>query len=231
MTDNNRLFRPRLLSILLTFAAASAVAKSEVPQTTPDGLELLKQTRSRITYAMPDATLELYTKVALIDCAVAFAKNWDRDYNRNVSLSRRIRPDDMEKIKAHLAEEFETVFTEELTKAGHEIVGHTGDDVLVIRPAIINLEITAPDVGDAGMTRVYVRSAGRMTLYMELYDSVTGAKIAQVMDAEAADRGFAMQANRVMNKSEADRVLRGWARELAEHLGPVREEAASGGVE
>lgn len=214
-------------SLLLGLIVVPALAKDDLPQTTPEGMELLKQTRSRVTYAMPGATLDAYTKVGLLDCYVAFAKNWDRDYNRSVSMSRRIRPDDMEEIKAKLAEEFQKVFTKELTEAGYEIVDHTGDDVLVIRPAIVDLEITAPDVGSAGISRVYVRSAGQMTLFMELYDSVTGAIIARVIDAESDDSGFAMQANRVTNKAEADRIMRSWARELAGHLGEVKKEAAA----
>ena len=194
-------------------------------------MNLIKQTRARIVYAMPGATLDQYTRVALLDCYVAFAKDWQKKYNRDASFDRRIRPDDMEKIKANLADEFKKVFSDELTKAGHEIVDHTGDDVLIIRPAIINLEITAPDVRTAGFSRVMVRSAGQMTLYMELFDSVTGAIVARVMDAEESDRGFAMEANRVTNKSEADRILRAWAQELAGHLGEARKDTAASGKE
>ena len=217
-----------LLALLLFAASAGPVlASDDVPQTTPEGMELLKQTRSRVAWAMPGATLDQYSRVALLDCYVAFAKDWEKEYNREVSLGRRIQPDDMEKIKARLAEEFKKVFTEELTKAGHEMVDHTGDDVLVVRPAIINLDVTAPDVGSAGWSRVVVRSAGQMTLYMELFDSTTGAIIARVIDAQASERGLGMEANRVTNKAEADRILRKWAQELAEHLGAVREETTA----
>ena len=217
-----------LLALLLFAASAGpALANDDVPQTTPEGMELLKQTRSRVAWAMPGATLDQYSRVALLDCYVAFAKDWEKEYNREVSLGRRIQPDDMEKIKARLAEEFKKVFTEELTKAGHEMVDHTGDDVLVVRPAIINLDVTAPDVGSAGWSRVVVRSAGQMTLYMELFDSTTGAIIARVIDAQASERGLGMEANRVTNKAEADRILRKWAQELAEHLGAVREETTA----
>ena len=229
MTDAFRILAVLWLAcIFFATAAGPAQAADELPQTTPEGMELLKQTRSRVTYAMPGATLEQYKRVALLDCYVAFAKNWERDYNRQVSIDRRISAKDMEKIKARLAEEFNKVFTKELTEAGHEVVDHTGEDVLVIRPAIINLDITAPDVGNAGWSHVIVRSAGQMTLYMELFDSATGAIIARVIDAKASDRAFAFEATRTTNKAEADRILRGWARELASHIGAVREETAEG---
>ena len=99
-----------LTTALLAIMMLPAAAKDEMPQMTPEGMELVKQTRSRVVYSMPGATLDQYTKVALLDCYVAFAKNWDRDYNRDVNLSRRVRPDDMEEIKAKLAEEFAKVF-------------------------------------------------------------------------------------------------------------------------
>jgi hypothetical protein len=69
------------------------------------------------------------------------------------------------------------------------------------------------------MTNTIVRSAGDMTLYLEFFDSVSSAIFARVMDAESGDRGgFASQANKVTNKAAADSVIRGWAKELIEHL-------------
>ena len=132
----------------------------------------------------------------------------------------------MERIKKNLAEEFKKVFTEELTKAGHEVVDQTGPDVLIIRPAIVNLDVMAPDIQSPGITHVVVRSAGSLTLYLELYDSTTGAIFGKVMDAQADREGFAQLANRVTNKAAADRILRSWASELAGHLGAAREDTA-----
>jgi hypothetical protein len=69
-----------------------------------------------------------------------------------------------------------------------------------------------------------------MTLYMELYDSVTGDIIARVLDPQAADRGgFTMEASRVTNKAEADRILRKWASLLRSHLGTVQEATTTAG--
>ena len=210
------------LAALLGLSVMPLMAADELPTSTPDGLELLSGTKVKAVYAKPGATLEPYTRVALLDCYVAFRKDWDRDYNRDASFDRRVHADDMERIKSALAEEFRKVFTEELTKDGYEIVDHTGDDVLIVRPALVNLDVTAPDVMSASRSRAYVTSAGSMTLYMELYDSVTGDIIAKVIDPEASDRGsFAMEANRVTNKSEADRILRKWAGLLGSHLGTV----------
>ena len=212
-----------LLGVLLAIAAPAIHGADDIPQATPEGMKLIKQTKSRIVYAMPGATLEPYTKIALLDCFVAFRKDWKKDHNRSAAFELRVSDQDMERIKSDLAAEFRKVFEQELADAGHEIVDHTGADVLVIRPAIVNLDVTAPDVNAAGISRTIVRSAGAMTLFMELYDSTTSAIIARVMDAQSADRGgLAMEATRTRNKVEADRVLRSWAKELAGHLGDVQ---------
>ena len=91
-----------------------------------------------------------------------------------------------------------------------------------MRPAIMNLDITAPDIQGASQTRGVVASAGQMTLFMELYDSSTGDIIARVIDPKAADRGgFAMMASSVTNKAEATRIMRVWADTLRSHLGEL----------
>lgn len=33
-------------------------------------------------YVKPGASLEPYSKIALLDCYVAFAKDWEKEYNR-----------------------------------------------------------------------------------------------------------------------------------------------------
>ena len=137
----------------------------------------------------------------------------------------------MEKIKSALADEFRKVFTEELEEGGYEVVDVTGEDVLVVRPALMNLDVTAPDIATASRSRTYVTSAGSMTLYVELYDSVTGDIIAKVIDPQASDRGsFGFEANRVTNRAEADRILRKWAGLLRSHLGTVQDATKAPGA-
>jgi hypothetical protein len=217
-------YRTRALVALMVVAAMPLRAEDELPKTTHDGLELLSDTKVYAVYARPGASLAPYTKVALLDCYVAFRKDWERDYNRDVTFDRRVRAEDMERIKSGLAEEFKAVFTDELSKGGYEIADKTGDDVLIVRPALVNLDVTAPDLQTPSRSHTYVTSAGSMTLYMELFDSVTGDIIARIIDPEASDRGgFRMEANRVTNKGEADRILRKWARLLRSHLGVVQE--------
>jgi hypothetical protein len=209
--------------------ATSAVAKEELPETTTDGLVLLKDTKMRAVYVKPGATLAGYTKIGLLDCYVAFRKNWQRDHNDDViDLSSKVSTKDMEDIKTKLAKEFREVFTKELQeKGGYEMVDKGDEDVLILRPAIMNLDVTAPDINSPGITRQIVASAGQMTLYMELFDGATGDIIARVIDPEADGRGgFGMGtgqiANSVTNRAAADRIMRMWAETLRKALDEVK---------
>jgi hypothetical protein len=215
--------------ILFAIGASGVSVADDPPQRTTDGLELVKQTKHRLVYMAPDADISQYTSVSILECFVAFKKNWQRDYNRSsVSLQRRVDDNDMDRIKKRLAAKFKEVFIEVLAEEGkHEVVDHVGPEVLVLRPAIVNLDVTSPDTGmTAGRSRSYNASAGQMTLYLEFYDSVTSTIIAKVMDSEA-DRGSSssfMISSSVTNTAAAGRILRGWAEELAGHLGEIKND-------
>ena len=212
---------------LFTLAAvalcAVAFARDPPPQTTDDGLQLQKSTKSRLVYVRPGASLAQYDKVAILDCDVEFEKDWQRDYNSSrVGLEDRVSDKDVERMKAGLADRFKKVFTRELQdKGGYQVVDTAASDVLLLRPALVNVEVNAPDLMSAGIDRTVVRSAGQMTLFLELWDPTTRTVLARVMDAEADD-DFAQQANRVTNTMAADRILEDWAHELRERLDEAR---------
>lgn len=208
--------------------AGPVLSKDELPDTTTDGLKRVDSKVVDALYIQDGATLAPYKRVYLVDCAVAFRKDWERDYNRNAAdLSRRVSEKDMQRIQTQLAEEFKKEFTKTLEKAGYAITTDLASDVLIVRPAIVNLDPTAPDLQTAGISYTVVQSAGAMTLYAELYDGGTNAKIALVMDGQADPDGFAERANRVTNKAAADRILRHWADRLAKGLDEAKNKPGS----
>jgi len=215
-----------LLSILL---ATGTVAKDSLPSKTTDGLVLMKHTKLRAVYMKPGAHLDEYDKVFLVDCYVAFKKNWQRERNdQTMDLDNRITDQDMKNIREHLAKAFNKVFTEVLsTKGDHEIVKTAGTGVLIVRPAIVNLEITAPDTLSSGFNMTFSSDAGQMTLFMELYDGKTGDIIARIIDPEAVGSDVVEMRDSVTNAADADRVLKRWATILNDHLAAVAD--ASGG--
>jgi len=211
-------------AVLAVGAASISVAREAPPETSPEGLVLQKNTKSRIVYLKPGATFEQYNRVAILDVLVEFEKDWQKDYNRSrMGLEGRVSDKDVERMKTGLAAEFRKIFTDELqNKGGYQVVTTAGPDVLVLRPALLNVEVNAPDVMSAGINSTVVRSAGQMTLFLELWDSETNTLLARIMDAAVDPDGFAKQANRVTNTQAADRILRDWAHELRVRLDEIK---------
>lgn len=208
---------------LLLAGGLGLAAADEPPQVTKDGLQLKVHTASRVIYLKPGATFGKYDRVMILDCFVQFQKDWQRNYNNNVSdLTNRVTDEQASQMKQALATEFKRVFTKELQKGGYQVVTSPAPDVLLLRPAIIDLVVTAPDTMSAGMDVNWVSSAGSGTLYLELWDSANSTILARVMDAQADQEGIARQANRVTNTEAADIILSGWADSLVKHLNAAR---------
>jgi hypothetical protein len=232
MSRSARLPVPGALAILcavLALAVAPGFAAKEAPpEVSPEGLHLVKSTKTRLVYVRPGASLAQYRRVAILECLVQFEKDWQRDYNNSqIGLEGRVSDADVERMKTGLAAEFKKVFADELAKkGGYEVVDVAAPDVLVLRPALINVEVNAPDLMTPGFSRTIVRSAGQMTLFLELWDSTSNTLLARVLDAQEAGTGMAQVANRATNVADADRILRDWARELRERLDDARQATA-----
>jgi hypothetical protein len=212
------------MSLILGIATAPAVAlaESEPPEISLEGLELVEKDRRGELYADPDIDWSVYDKILLDKASVAFRKHWQRDQNRQQSF--KVRASDMEKIKTELAALFDEVFTEELTtKGGYEIASQTADNVMRITPRIVDLDVYAPDTPTPGITRTFTESTGRMTLKLEIYDSVTGDLIVTASDRrESPRRGYMQWTTSVTNRAEARQMLQRWATGLRERLDQAR---------
>jgi RNase H-fold protein (predicted Holliday junction resolvase) len=208
----------------------AAFAKDPPAQVSDDGLQLQKKTKSRLVYAKPGTTWSQYRKLGIMECVVEFDKNWERDYNNDqLSLSSHVTESDMNRIKKDLGAEFMKVFKRDLqAKGGYEIVDTTGPDVLLVRPVILNLRVTAPDLQSSSVRATAVRSAGSMTLYVELWDSTTKTILARAMDAQAdsGTQGVGQRANRVTNTMAADEIFERWADDLRKGLDAARSKPA-----
>ena len=117
-------------------------------------------------------------------------------------------------VKIHLSSDLKQIFTERLeADDGYEVVDTPDYDVLLLRPAIIDLDITAPDTMSGGRSRTFTTSAGAATLYLELFDSVSGAIIGRAADRQAVRNtaGSISWSNRVTNVGEGRRMFGRWA--------------------
>lgn len=214
------MFKRIILSAMVLLVAACATnQQAGFPPVSPEGLKLQPNTQLAAVYLKPGADLSQYNKLALLDPYVAFAKNWQRDYNEEATFENQVTDQDMAKIRKNVSEAFSQEITKVLTADGRQFVTTGGSGVLILRPAIIDLRITAPDLMTPGMEQTFVTSTGSMTLYLELLDGKTGDLIARVIDPEAADdAGIAEVANVVTNTADFDRVVSHWAQLLNAHL-------------
>jgi len=227
MSLTTRVLATAALALAATLSAPLALAAKEYPPVSPEGLELRKSKLARVVYVRPGADFSKYQRVAILECPVAFDKDWLRD---NDSGPGRVDGKDQKRIQDWLSAEFLAVFTRELQdKGGYSVVKEGAPDVLVLRPAILDLTITAPDSqSTAGRNYTFADSAGSMTIYLELYDSVTSQLLARIIDPEASRGAGRIQwQNEVTNKAEADRILARWADRLRERLDEVNGKAAA----
>ncbi len=200
--------------------ASMALAEEAAAPTGPSFDDLVAVENPRVAGAWldPNADFGVFKRVALLEPYVAFRANWQRDANRN--RTRNIRQRDMDRIKADVATQFERVFVERLEAAGYEISEYTGEDVLLIRPAVIDLDVTAPDTRTAGRSHTFTTSTGAATLYIELFDSWSGDIIGRAVDRQVVRNagGMVQWSNSVTNAADARRMFGRWADKLIEFL-------------
>ena len=215
-----------IMIFILGFGSVSAVAKSnkDLPETTVEGLvRVPNPERMAVVYAEPGANLSQYNRVYLVEPYVAFKKNWQRDQNRG--YANKITTNDMNRIKINVADLFMEVFTEELQEGGYELAAERAADVLIVKPAIIDLDVNAPDTMSAGRSRTYAQDAGSMTLYIELYDAETDDLLAKALDGKADRQTAFMQwQTGPANRAAGKRMMKPWAQALREALDEAKKE-------
>lgn len=209
-----------VLSALGIFLITTGTALCQTSgETIFDGLERIDSSRVAIAYIDPKADFSVFKRIAILEPYVAFRSNWRRDQNR--SRSRNVSVSEMERLKADVGALFKEVLIERLeANDGYEVVDAPDYDVLLLRPAIIDLDITAPDQRTSGRSRTITTSTGSATLYIELFDSVSGQIIGRAADRQVIRNtgGNFWIANRTTNTGEARRMFASWADVLRDFL-------------
>ena len=187
-----------------------------------DGLHRVDGTTMALVYAKPGTDLSQYNRIYLTQPQVAFTKNWQR--TQNSIPNQHVSTDDMQRIKAEPAMLFEEVFKQELqNNGGYVLVDGVAEDVLIVRPAIIDLDVLSPDTPGTRGQRSAIASVGSMSLYMELIDSVTGDKLVKAMDNKYDRTRTRIQAsNKTRNEAAARDMLGEWAELLRLALDEAR---------
>ncbi len=215
-------------TLLLVMPGPATAAEEEGTSVTHDGLELVPDAQVAAAYVKPGADFTPYKRVMLLDTFVAFRANWQRDQNRG--SVHHVTNRDIERMKSDMADLFREVFEETLSaNDGFPVAEAPASDVLLLRPAIIDLDVTAPDLNRANRSHNFAASAGAATLFLELFDSVSGEILARAVDRQAArNPGDVMRwSNRVTNRAAAQDILRGWATQLRERLKYIQGRSAT----
>ncbi|HSD17942.1 MAG TPA: DUF3313 family protein [Thermomonas sp.] len=210
-----------VLACLCAASCATAVARDPIPQVSPEGMRLQQSKDARIVYKRDGVDFGKYRQFKLLDAHIAFEKNWQRQYNRDHVGMQRVRDEDMERLKKELSSEFRRIFEAELVGGGYELTNEQGPGVLVLQPDIADLVVTAPDLKVANMNTV-IRSAGAMTLHLELHDGASNEILARIIDRQAEDEDYARVATRISNKAAANDILEDWAKKLRSQLDAAR---------
>jgi Protein of unknown function (DUF3313) len=215
------------LAALLATAAYPQSKQEKLEQALSyDGLEKISVKGIDMAFARPGATLAEYKSVMIDPVSVSFHKDWKPEVTgtrRDLSTSER------QKISSAVGQAVFDSFVDELKKGGYSLVTEAGPDVLRVRPVILNLYATAPDVMTPGRSRVYTTSAGEMTLVAELIDSETGEVVARVLDRHLSrDTGTFEVSSSVTNSAEVKRAASAWARILRGALDKSKDIGKSG---
>ena len=207
-----------MLLCLPAYAAEESGESEQGTERTFDNLVKVENSSVAEAFIDPDAELSVFKRVAVLEPHVAFRTNWQRDQNR--SRAGRVTVRDMERIKSDVATLFARVFTDRLESAGYEVVEVAADDVLVVRPAIIDLDITAPDTRTPGRSRSFTTTSGAATLYIQLFDSVSGEILGRAVDRRTAraPSGVVQWSTSVSNQADARRIFGRWADKLIDFL-------------
>ena len=203
---NARLVHIAGLALALT-ATTPLAAKQPA---TWDGLQLVKTRKIDAAYLLPQADFRGYAKVMLDPTEVAFRKNWQRDQNSGIGLDR-ISDQDARRILDQARAGFEKIFAKAYSDAGYEVVTAPGSDVLRVRTAVLNIDVSAPDRMSAGRTRTFSGDAGAATLVIEARDSLSGALLGRAVDADMVGDVGPYLRNSATNAGAFETTFTRWA--------------------
>ena len=200
--------------IFMMIVPLSALAEDPDPQF--ENLARVDDSSVAVAYIDPEADFSVFDSVMILDTFVAFQSGWARDQRRG-TRGNRVSSRDMERIKDRVSELFNSVLIDELeANEGFKVVSEPDYNVLLIRAAIIDLDVTVPDNMQAGRSSTFTADSGAATLYIELFDSVSGQIIGRAIDRQSARNQNSMMrwTNRATNTADARRVFRSWATQL-----------------
>lgn len=207
--------------ILVPVFLAGCAGNRPPEEVTNDGLVRVPSRAAGGVYRAPDAAFTHYRRIILEPPSVNFVENWAENH-------KEVSQGEIQRIRAESVALFREEFTRELIEGGsYEFADDPAPDVLLVVPAIEELDITAPEAGVAPGMRTYTTGPVTMKLTGDLRDALTGKVVGRVITYQAAER-YAFNelrvSNRVTNAHEQRQVFERWARLLHEALNVAKVE-------
>jgi hypothetical protein len=216
-----RLLAPSLLAAALALAAPAPAAQ---PPASWDGLSRVAAKSIDALYLLPGADFRTYQKVKLEPAEVAFRKNWVRDQNSSRrGLGGRVNDADARRAVDAGAASVDRIFAKAFAKAGYQLVGEAGEDVLLIKPMVLNVSVASPDVMTAARSHSFSVEAGQATVVIEARDSLSHQLLGRAVDARTiGDNGHGALRNRASNVADFEFAFAQWAKRAAAGLTRLR---------
>lgn len=207
--------------ILCAGLAAGCAADRPPEEVTPDGLVRVPSRSAGGVYRAPDAPFIQYRRIILEPPSISFTKSWP-DQHPDVS------PAELARIRAESVKLFRDEFAREFVERGpYEFAEDPAPDVLLVVPAIEELDILAPETTAASGVRAYTTGPITMKVTGDLRDALTGKVVGRVITYQPPER-YAFNdmriANRVTNAHEQRQVFAKWARLVREALNVANAE-------
>ncbi|MEE8294692.1 MAG: DUF3313 family protein, partial [Sphingomonadales bacterium] len=200
-------YRETIVGIFLAGAIsfgtnAQTIDTSEEGVKSEEGLYLVEDAKVNIAFAHPDFDLGNYNQVMIEPLEFALEQNEAEEkkkQRRNCSVSAdklaACTGDNpfaiTEEDKSKMVEVFAEIMASHMGKGPPiEMVTEAASGVLVFKPTIAQINITAPrdssrySSSRSARTRVYTRSSGSITLVGQFFDGGTGALVAYIIDQQ-----------------------------------------------
>jgi hypothetical protein len=212
----------RVLLGVLGIAAVLAACRS-LPgprEMTADGLQRMPSRRAGGVFRLPGAPFTQYRRLILEPVTVSFVEGWEKNHPET-------SPKEQRRTREEAAKLFKEEFQRELIKAGkYTFAQDPGADVLIVAPAITDLDIPAPYSDNMDMHTMAPRSIA-MRITAELRDAASGKLVGRV-DMFAGGEEYGMhefrEGNKTTNAFEVRNHVRDWARLLREALNVAKTE-------
>lgn len=212
--------RAWISAIFICLCVMGCSASRRPEEITPDGLRRVPSRSNGGVFREPGWPFMQYKRFVLEPITVTFVKDWERQHPEASDK-------EMRRIRDEAAKIFREEFAEELIENGkYAFATEPEPDVLIVVPAITDLDISAPESDSTAKQSYAPRSIG-LRITAELRDAASARLIGRV-DMFSPPKEYGMHelrpANRSSNAHEVQRAIQEWTRLLREALDVAKNE-------